>query len=356
MMRTKLITLAGLCIQVLISLKVHVLADPYLDPVTRTNVNKVDPLFRKSVSDYAGYEKSIDNMANASIENTKNQQAYKELAGGKDADGKASELSNISAQNLQDKGQEEFAKDPTMNDIFVNYSKPGMIEHREDAKRIADATAALSNSLLSELKKLGVNCKTVKGNKIINPEYFIEIVKVTDRDKGNTVYDKYMCEHLRNTYSCSDTLTMKCNSEGMQWGEWQDKKIIVPGDELVDYKNDLLEGDYVAKETFEYKLFIGGRKGSTPFQKLPPNPALVDRARVYLATKHENATKDNIDTTMRAEWGGGIHSISGRQYGGRTLGSKDYVHLSYHIYYRYRDGKLACLAWSENVSEQCILK
>jgi len=193
----------------------------YLDPTSRTNVNEIDPLFETSVDDYKSFEQSVDSNRGRGIEAVKSKSGFNDLAGNENAETEANNLSQIRANDLESKGREEYAKNPEVNDYFVDYSKPGMKQHKEDAEEVAKASGKLMNSLFDKLKEVGVDCKTVKGNKEIEPEYFIEPDRSEVKEQrmfgsgyGDTVYDKFYCEQLRNSYNCHDSLNVRCADAG----------------------------------------------------------------------------------------------------------------------------------------------
>jgi len=325
----------------------------YRDPTVKTNVNKVDLLFEENVSNYKGLEQMLIEQKAASIKGTESEAGFNDLTGSKEARVKGEDLSRIKAEELEGAGINESIKESWVNDYLVDYSKPGMMQHKKDAETITLGTQVMMEGLLGFLKKLDVDCKQVKGNKEVEPQYFIQLEKKLDRDKGDTVYDQFFCERLRNTYNCGDSLTMRCKAPGIAWGSWQDKQIRIPGGELVNFGRTIFLVEKTGKRCFEYKLTVGKRKGW--FGDFDPDPYVVGSMREFLATKHPGSTIDNISTEMGSWWEGGIFSINGWSYGGRTLGSKDYAWNTYVVNYKYRDGKPACFEWSEEWREQCRL-
>jgi hypothetical protein len=325
----------------------------YLDPTTKTNVNEIDPLFENSIEDYKGFEQSIENQASSSVEGMREGGGFDSVPFHEGAEQEAKNLSNIKAQDLEHRGREEFAKNPEINDIFIDHTKPGVMEHKRDAEDIANATGTLLKNLVAKLKNLGVDCKTVKGNKEIEPEYHIEL---NSRSEQNRIYDKFFCEQLRNQYACVDSLTLTCRKKGMKWEEWEHKQIRVAGGELVRFDRGVLTHNKRDKKVFEWNLYLGAGNGHSFFKKKRSNnPYTVSAIREFLSTKHEGATIDNISTEMSAYWDGGLFSINGWRYGGRTLGSKDYAWSTYVINYQYRTGKLVCEEWDEQWDERCRL-
>jgi len=325
----------------------------YRDPITRTNVNEVDPLFNEKIDNYRGFEQMLEGQKATAVRGSEAATGSDDLACSNEVPAKASKLGAIRAGDLDDMGRNESLKENWLSDYLIDYSKPGMMQHKEDAERITAATGEMMKGLLGLLKKLDIDCSQVKGPREIEPQYHIQLERRLDRNKGDTVYEQVFCERLRNRYNCNDSLAMRCKRSGIAYGPWQDKQIRVPGGELVNFGKAVFWVDHVARRCFEYKLTVGKRRYF--FGEIPPDPYVVQSIREFLATKHANATIDNISPEMSSYWEGGIFSIDGWTYLGRVLGSKDYAWNSYIINYKYREGKPACFEWSKTWTERCTL-
>jgi hypothetical protein len=70
--------------------------------------------------------------------------------------------------------------------MFVDYNRPSTMAYKQDAEMIANASGKMMDNLLGQLKDIGVDCKTVKGNKEIEPQYFMELSRRDERAKGDT--------------------------------------------------------------------------------------------------------------------------------------------------------------------------
>lgn len=181
----------------------------YLDPTHKTNVNKIEPLFETNLMDHKQLEQGAKNSIDSAIEGIKGNRGLDALVGYDKAESEASRLSAIPHQDLQQSGREEKAKSPWLDEYFIDYSKPGNLKYRQTAEEIAAKTGEMINNILGKLKDIGVDCRTVKGNEIREPKYVIELDQQVVQD---TVYDKYICEELRNIYTCKDTLSVRCSS------------------------------------------------------------------------------------------------------------------------------------------------
>jgi hypothetical protein len=243
-----------------------------------------------------------------------------------------------------------------MMELHVDYTDPLIAGHKKDASRIAEASGELLGKLTELFKEFGIDCKAVKGNKVIEPEYHIEIKKEQIKD---TVYTRTMCEEPRNKYNCRDILSMRCSKRGIRWGLWQSRQIVISGSELFRSGKTVFWVDHTGRSCFEYKLSVGPRTIGGFFsapRTIPPNSYHVALMREFLVTKHPGSTLDNISTEMSSWWSGGLFSVDGWYYGGRRLGHKDYGWRSYTVNYQYRDGYPVCEQWSEDWSETCILQ
>ncbi|WP_375359829.1 hypothetical protein [Candidatus Tisiphia endosymbiont of Nemotelus uliginosus] len=182
----------------------------YTEPTAKTNVNKVDPLFNEKIENYKGFEQVLERQKAAAVKGAESEAGFNDLVGSRQARSKGSELSNIRAEELEGSGIRESFKEAWINEYLVDYSKPGMMRHKDDASKITEATGQMMSSLLGFLKRLDIDCKQVKGNKEIEPQYHIQLITKLDRNKGDTVYDKTICEELRNKYRCIDELILQC--------------------------------------------------------------------------------------------------------------------------------------------------
>jgi hypothetical protein len=354
-----IIAIAIILVSILILLSTQIANADHVAPEVQTQVNKQTDLFQKSVSNLPDFTNRLEEGKQAGIDSmgdgggaapsglsslTKKSKSELESESG--------ELSAINEHELDSRGREEMIRKNAINELYMDYSRPLNVQHMKDAKTMAEAQNRLLDNLFAILKeKAGIDCKTIKGDKKIEPEYFLQIKTTTHKD---TVYNQTFCEELRNSYSCNDMLTLRCKVRGIQWGPWQDKQISIPGGELVNFGRAVFWVDHVASKCFEYKLTVGKRRFFK--HEIEPDHYIVNSMREFLATKHPGSTIDNISTEMSSSWEGGIFSIDGWSYGGRVLGSKDYAWNTYVVNYKYRDGNPACFEWSEDWSEGCRLQ
>lgn len=319
-----------------------------------TNVNQVTDFFDKELGEKQQLENFLESSKKQAEGGIGSKQAITEL-GSKEAEleNKASELSSINANNLESKGREERSKEEHnyYDALEVDYNDPLFVSHRKDIDLIVDGSTKLIARLIEGLADIGIDCKTAKGDKEQEPEYAIEIQKEHYKD---TIYNKHICEELRNQYNCNDTLLLTCKKKGIVWGEWQDKEIHVPGKELFDFGKPVFWIHRTANRCFEYKLVAGKRHSK--FGEMPSDPVVVQGVREFLATKHPGSTIENISDEMSSSWHGGIFCIEGWNYCGHHLGYKDHLWSTYVIKYKYRDGKPVCLEWAEDWGETCKLQ
>jgi hypothetical protein len=330
----------------------------YRDPIAKTNINPKTDLFEKEIEDYGTFEKAMDALKEKAVNGITSSGNLKLISDKTDDEIKAAagDLSSIRATELQAKGREEVLRTGIMEELHVDYTNPLNAAHQKDAVSIADASGDLLGKVLVLFKEFGIDCRAAQGNKVIEPEYYIEIKKEKVKD---TVYTKTMCEEPRNKYNCRDILSMRCSKRGIRWGLWQSRQIVISGSELFRSGKTVFWVDHTGRSCFEYKLSVGPRTIGGFFsapRTIPPNSYHVALMREFLVTKHPGSTLDNISTEMSSWWSGGLFSVDGWYYGGRRLGHKDYGWRSYTVNYQYRDGYPVCEQWSEDWSETCILQ
>lgn len=195
---------------------VNFIADPalasgeYSEPTRPTNVNKQTDLFERSIEDFKGFEREIDGMRSRAGEDVGSGRGQEYLTdkSREEIEASSRSLSNINANELESKGRKQMIKENTLETLYFDESKPLSIAHKRDAERIAEASGKMLGNLLNALKQIGIDCKTVKGNKVVEPEYFIDIKKIETKEK---IYNKTICEETRNKFDCSETLEVKCN-------------------------------------------------------------------------------------------------------------------------------------------------
>jgi hypothetical protein len=187
----------------------------YQDPTGKTNVNQQTDLFKKSIDDLNGFQRQLE---------LDKDTAAKDLGGASqgsmsisdktsaEIEANANDLNNIRSNDLAGEGRKKLMQEKVLETMYPDETSPLYAQHKKDAEAIAAGSGKLMGNLLAMLKDLGVDCKTVKGNKIIEPEYFPEIKTEVKRKKkgGNTIYNKRICEELRNQYYCRDKLTLRC--------------------------------------------------------------------------------------------------------------------------------------------------
>lgn len=325
----------------------------------QTQVNKRTDLFIKSINNFPEVEKQLLDQNQANINamgdgrtNTPQGLSFLTKKSKNELESESSQLSTLHENDLNTRGRNEMIKNNAINELYPNYSSPLNKQHIEDAKLIAQGQNKLLDNLFAVLKeKAGIDCKTIKGDKKHEPEYYLQIKNTIHKD---TVYTQVFCEELRNQYSCTYSLTLTCKRQGIQWGPWQDRQIHVPAQELFNLGKHVFWIDHTARRCFEYKLIVGKTRGV--FGESAPNPYVVHSIREFLVTKHPGSTIDNISDEMSSSWYGGIFCIDGWTYCGKVLFYKDHAWNTYVINYKYRDGSSICLEWSEDWTERCVLK
>ncbi|HJD66798.1 MAG TPA: hypothetical protein LFV91_07285, partial [Rickettsia endosymbiont of Bembidion nr. Transversale] len=220
----------------------------YLDEQLETNINKVDPLFERSVPNLEEFKNGIEEDKKAISEQI-GQNKMPLIADSDKMANERAKLESLDVLELDSIARREMAKDPFHNEMFVDLSKAGMQAHLEDAKKIANGSSNMIRGIIENLKGIGVDCKTVKGNIERDPEYFMELKQEVDSTRQDTIYDQHFCERLRNIYNCSDVLQLKCLQKERQWQPWQERTIDISGEEICrNYHHFLSQGDLYKKD------------------------------------------------------------------------------------------------------------
>lgn len=183
----------------------------YQEPTTRTNINKQSDLFERSVEDMKAFSGQVEAGKEGAVNSLQGDLPLEVLTGKpkNQVDGVVNDLSSIKASDLENRGRAEMVKSGVINQIYVDEESPLFQQAKKDAHAIANASGALIGKLTEKLKDIGIDCKTVKGNKEVEPEYYLEIKKEPAKD---TIYNQKICQELRNQYVCKDILKLKCEN------------------------------------------------------------------------------------------------------------------------------------------------
>jgi hypothetical protein len=323
----------------------------YEDPVAKTNINPKTDLFQKEIEDYGTFEKALDALKEHAVNGITSSGNLELISDKTDDELKVAvgDLSSIRATELQAKGREEVLR-TGMTELHVDYTNPLNTEHQKDAIRIAEASGELLGKLMELFKEFGIDCQTVKGNTVIEPEYHIDVKKEQVKD---TVYAKTMCEEPRNRYSCHDALTLRCTKKGMAWNPWQNRTMVKTFGEIPRHwwiagrhtdstyhgrnGHGLSIGKWTINSVYvkEMATYIAGMIG-------------VNLEQVYVGYQNivlvpaPNRGSVNVDfSNCHLAWFGWYIDVVP-------------VRVTFH--YQYRDGYPICEQWSEDWSEACIIQ
>lgn len=313
----------------------------YLDEQLETNINKVDPLFERSVPNLEEFKTALEQDKGLIAEQI-GQNKMPPIADLDKITNERAKLESLDALELDSIARREMAKDPFHNEMFVDLSKAGMQAHLEDAKKIANGSSNMIRGIIENLKGIGVDCKTVKGNIERDPEYFMEHKQEVDSKRQDTIYDQHFCERLRNIYNCSDVLQLKCLQKERQWQPWQERTIDISGEEICrNYHHFLSQGDL-------YKKDRRGRRTKKYF---------------YMNMRQDNSVQHQLRSVIADKIGAEFEQIN-ENIGINPIGSGGVSECQryevkwdvYHFKYQYRDWKNICASWSEVWHEHCRLK
>ncbi|MFP3121199.1 hypothetical protein GCO76_07730 [Rickettsia sp. R2] len=313
----------------------------YLDEQLETNINKVDPLFERSVPNLEEFKATVEQDQKAIAEQIGQNKMPPIADSGKIAHERA-RLESLDVLELDSIARREMAKDPFHNEMFVDLSRPGMQAHLEDAKKIAKGSSKMIGNIIANLRDIGVDCKTVKGNIERDPEYFMELKQEVDSTRQDTIYDQHFCERLRNIYNCSDVLHLKCLKEERQGQPWQERAIDISGEEICRNHHHFLSQGAL------YKKDRRGRKTKKYF---------------YMNMRQDHSVQHQLRSIIAPKIGSELEQIN-ENIGINPIGSGGVSECQryevkwavYHFKYQYRDWKNICTAWSEVWYEHCRLK
>lgn len=340
----------------------------HVSPEIRTQVNQPTDLFDKSLGDTQSVKKKLDADIQAGINSLGNGNSGSTPQGmnlltelnAKDLENNSSKLNSIKANDLNIKGREELVKTDSLSELYTDYNSPLNKRHLEDAKLISGAQDLLLGDLIGKLKELDVDCKTVKGDKIHEPEYYLQINTSNHKD---TIYNQTFCEELRGQYNCNDSVTIHCIKRVMQYQPWQNQELTYTGTEIHNEHEDW----------FEWVYWKSASRSSNK-HKAELKYSAADSIRAHIAQKinvtleqvellHQNnppTTLDIFGMMLGKDSSGGI----GFERPGRgNIGLMEWpqdrfrMYISYSIPYRTRpQGVEICEQWSEIWNERCVLK
>lgn len=310
----------------------------YVEKEMPTQINEQTDLFKNSIDDLPAFEGKLRADKGMAIDSLGQEGESPEglsfitKKSKSQLQAESSKLEAIDVHDLGSMGRDEMIKNDMINELYIDYSRPLNREYMEDAAAIAGAQEELQNNLFGELKKLGVDCKTVKGDERIEPEYYLQTRKTQHMD---TVYNKAICEELRNQYNCVDSLLLTCKRRGMKWEEWEERDIELSGPWIHWNRRWWTYAIKWKKERFGIHLHPAGAR---------PDVAASIREHIMekLGISDEQIHKE-VNVFARGE--GAINHIEG----------KGYIWDTFRIGYKYRDGKEICSEWSEDWSERCNL-
>lgn len=331
----------------------------HLEQEIPTQSNKQTDLFDDSIdnlSDFtskleAGKQGGIDSMGGEHGNPQGLQYITKKSKG--ELVGESSKLESIHENDLATKGREEMIKNDSLNELYTDYSRPLNKQHLKDAKTIANAQDELLGNLLEKLKDLGVDCKTIKGDKKIEPEYFLQTKTSNHKD---TLYNQTFCEELRNSYNCTDSVALTCKRKGKGYGDWENRIIRFSGFTLHNEKTNWGFAVKQCRKSWDWLIlphhpkagiFGGSFQVDSCWRKNPA--AIIADARSYISTRLQ-VSVEQIGENVSFPPGG--RGIGAQGNGPRWRNIWD----EYEFKYQFREAFDTCEEWAEDWNERCTLK
>jgi len=332
----------------------------YRDPTTMVNVNEQTDLFEKSVDDWSALKGELDKSKDNALSGVKASEGFEYLTdkNSEEVTQSAGSLSSIDATDLNARGSEELSKSHLMQDIYVDFNRPLHKQSMVDAKKLARAQNKLMDNLLGKLKEIGVDCKTVKGPMEKEPAYYLQIETTQHKD---TVYNKTICEELRNSYNCTDSVALTCKRKGKGYGDWEDRVIRFNGHAIYAEKmnwgyaikwKDSRWGWHISPYHPQRGIFGWPDQVDSSWRDNPA--AIIADARSYIAAKLQVSVEqigENVifpsDNGGRGVEGGNITATGQRH---RVVWDE------YEFKYQFREAFDTCEEWTEDWTERCALK
>lgn len=308
------------------------------DQTGQTQVNQQTDLFEKSTKNWRDFQEKINVGKAVPCYAMEEDLSIFDKRGMAGARSEKDSLATIRAGEFDDKGsaklsefRESFGEG---GDIYVDYERPLNKKHLEDAKEIAADQEELMGNLIGKLEEIGLDCKTEKGPIEMEPAFFMQVKR---EDHKDAIYNKTMCEELRGTYNCTDTMSITCLQRGWSHPWEPDTKEIRftygeirargwLGDEYWKSKRS-----WVVKHNYYKQKFFGS------------SASVKQEIVTRLGVKDGNVEMIRINR----DGNGGLND----------LGSRHYSWNDFSAFYRYRPGEVVCDKWSEERwDESCTQK
>jgi hypothetical protein len=341
-------------------------------PEVQTQINKRTDLFQKSINNLPSIEKSLEDKKQATINamgdgKTSAPQGLSSITkqSKSDLENESGKLESIHENDLNSRGREEMMKKNVINELYPDYSRPLNKQYMKDAKDLSEGQNKLMANLFAKLKEVGVDCKTIKGDKKHEPEYFIKMknsVNASEARKlgsgfGDTIYNQTFCEELRNKYHCNDEATLKCKRIGIRYTNPEARTIRFNGHTL--HNNKMNWGFAVHWKTKRWGWHITPyHPGKTIFgwpdqvdSCWRDNPAaIIADARAYIAATLGVSIEQIGENVTFPASGRGIGNITPVYCRWRVVWDE------YEFGYTYREIYHVCEEWAEDWNERCRLQ
>ena len=316
----------------------------HLDNTLQTNVNEQTDLFEESTGNWQEWQQQINSGKDAALDGIRGgvekPPVGLEFISKQNAlqlQNEVQHLSKVKAIDLNEQGSRKLSEENMLEDLYIDYSKPLNKKHKQDAKILATAQDGLLkdfSSLFGKLENIGINCKSVKGDKRLEPTYYLQM---QEEKVKNTIYNQTICEELRNEYNCQDKLTLECIKKGMLWQDWQEGEYVIDG--LWIHNN---QRGWLSERCIGGSKRISKRKYALDFINSPA----VREAIYEHSLRRLGKNRDELHPKINIEVLGGYVEYDRRHQ----------VTSGVLVKYKSRTGQEICQEWQEDWSEICALK
>jgi len=296
----------------------------------RTNVNEVTDFIPTELRDKGDLDTTFRDAQIGTKTGIESGSSAREMEQELNLEGnpqaKAAELGSISAHDLESSGISARHSDCGFydeNKMEVDYTEPLVAQHKNDVDHILKGCESFMTNILSGLKSLGIDCKTVVGNREQEPGYNVYTEQAPSQD---TTYDQKFCEQPHHTYSCNYVLTTTCIRPSFRFSEWEDR--------MMNY----WDVQYHWLRSIKWKKKRWG-------MHMRDDPGTMNEVRHGIAAKEKVESIEQIHPYV---------AISARGEGNITECRRHEVKWDYYVFgYKYRKAYPICLQWQDVWREQC---
>ncbi|MBP7189658.1 MAG: hypothetical protein KA998_00210 [Rickettsiaceae bacterium] len=174
----------------------------YESPTVRTNLNEKNDFFENAIPDHNDLKQMLESHKNSY---GAERNGVSGLSGVIDLND-SSILSEVEELKAGNKVIPEEEANEIMS-MHTDLTDPLLQRDKSDLEEIAEDTSKSLGNLITSLKDIGIDCKEDEKKEVVPSFYKVEKINYVHTNK---LYDKALCEELKNQYKCTDILTVEC--------------------------------------------------------------------------------------------------------------------------------------------------